>query len=77
MGTFLSLDYYCCDAWQVLLADNLFVDMAGVFEYDLELKEKGEHRKFLTETASFKQVSEKVPFTPRTDTVVDPVDHLL
>ena len=31
------------------------MDMAGVFEYDLELKEKGEHRKFLTETASFKQ----------------------
>ncbi|CAM9606959.1 unnamed protein product, partial [Laminaria digitata] len=41
---------------EVLLTDNLFVDMAGVFEYDLELKEKGEHRKFLTETASFKQV---------------------
>ena len=41
---------------QVLLADNLFVDMAGVFEYDLELKEKGDHRKFLTQTASFKQV---------------------
>ncbi|CAN0412587.1 unnamed protein product [Ectocarpus sp. 13 AM-2016] len=30
--------------------------MAGVFEYDLELKEKGDHRKFLTQTASFKQV---------------------
>lgn len=43
---------------QVLLADELFVDMAGVFEYDLELKEKGEHRKFLTQTASFKQVQE-------------------
>ncbi|CAN0556032.1 unnamed protein product, partial [Ectocarpus sp. 8 AP-2014] len=41
---------------KVLLADNLFVDMAGVFEYDLELKEKGDHRKFLTQTASFKQV---------------------
>lgn len=41
---------------QVLLADNLFVDMAGVFEYDLELKEKGDHRNFLTQTASFKQV---------------------
>ena len=41
---------------QVLLADNLFIDMAGVFEYDFELKEKGEHRKFLTQTASFKQV---------------------
>ena len=43
---------------QVLLADDLFVDMAGVFEYDSELKEKGEHRKFLTEKASFKQVAE-------------------
>ncbi|CAM9755521.1 unnamed protein product, partial [Hapterophycus canaliculatus] len=41
---------------KVLLVDKLFVDMAGVFEYDFELKEKGEHRKFLTETASFKQV---------------------
>ncbi|CAM9219297.1 unnamed protein product [Ascophyllum nodosum] len=41
---------------EVLLADDLFVDMAGVFEYDSELKEKGEHRKFLTEKASFKQV---------------------
>ncbi|CAM9426576.1 unnamed protein product [Pylaiella littoralis] len=41
---------------EVLLADNMFVDMAGVFEYDLELKEKGDHRKFLTQTASFKQV---------------------
>lgn len=40
----------------MLLADNMFVDMAGVFEYDLELKEKGDHRKFLTQTASFKQV---------------------
>lgn len=48
-----------CDG-QVLLADNLFVDMAGVFEYDLELKEKGDHRKFLTQTASFKQVRELV-----------------
>lgn len=44
---------------KVVLADNLFVDMAGVFEYDFELKEKGEHRKFLRETASFKQVSGK------------------
>lgn len=41
---------------EVLLADKLFVEMAGVFEYDLELKEKGEHRKFLTQAASFKQV---------------------
>lgn len=45
----------------MLLADNLFVEMAGVFEYDLELKEKGEHRKFLTQTASFKQVGEGTP----------------
>lgn len=41
----------------MLLADDLFVEMAGVFEYDAELKEKGEHRKFLTQTASFKQVT--------------------
>lgn len=41
---------------KVLLGDDMFVEVAGVFEYDLELKEKGEHRKFLTETAAFKQV---------------------
>ncbi|CAN0401677.1 unnamed protein product, partial [Discosporangium mesarthrocarpum] len=40
----------------LLLGDDIFVTMAGVFEYDLELKERGEHRKFLTKTASFKQV---------------------
>lgn len=44
---------------QMLLADDLFVEMAGVFEYDAELKEKGQHRKFLTQTASFKQVMSK------------------
>lgn len=67
-GLFLVFECIC----KVLLADNLFVDMAGVFEYDLELKEKGEHRKFLTQTASFKQVStENSPkFLDSTETFV-------
>ncbi|CAM9865364.1 unnamed protein product, partial [Chrysoparadoxa australica] len=41
---------------EVLLSDSFFVSMAGVFEYDPELKHKGEHRKFLQHTARLKQI---------------------
>jgi protein phosphatase-4 regulatory subunit 3 len=41
---------------EVLLSDVFFVRVAGVFEYDPELKERAHHREWFAKTVSFKQV---------------------
>mmetsp|Transcript_31052 Transcript_31052/g.41037 ORF Transcript_31052/g.41037 Transcript_31052/m.41037 type:complete len:785 (-) Transcript_31052:262-2616(-) len=41
---------------EVILSDQFFIPVAGVFEYDPELRQRGEHRKFLAEKVNFKQV---------------------
>jgi len=41
---------------EVILSDQFFLPVAGVFEYDAELKQKAEYRQFLTEKVQFKQV---------------------
>ncbi|KAG5191709.1 component of IIS longevity pathway SMK-1-domain-containing protein, partial [Tribonema minus] len=40
----------------MLLSDRFFNRMAGVFEYDPELRCRAEHRAFLDRSATFKQI---------------------
>jgi Component of IIS longevity pathway SMK-1 len=41
---------------EALLSDKFFVRVAGVFEYDPELRGRARHREFLTNVAQFKQI---------------------
>jgi Component of IIS longevity pathway SMK-1 len=41
---------------EALLSDKFFVRVAGVFEYDPELRGRARYREFLTNVAQFKQI---------------------